>query len=156
MDIIIGIGEWAVSNKQEDVLRTFALASCVAVAVYSPIRRAAGMIHIALPSPPVTGPIPDRKGYYATTGVPLLLREMRDRYGCSKEELDICLFGGARSVSGRDFFQIGQRNLDAIQEILRNLNLKYKATEIGGTYSRSLKMDVATGKIEVTYRSIML
>jgi len=156
MDIIIGIGEWAVSNKQEDVLKTFALASCVAVTVYSPIRRVAGMIHIALPSPPIAGAIPDRKGYYATTGIPLLLHEMRNRYGCSKGELDIQLFGGARSVSDRDVFQIGQRNLDTIQEILKSLNLKYKATETGGTYSRSLRMEVATGRIEVTYQPIMI
>lgn len=156
MDIIIGIGEWAVSNNQEDVLKTFALASCVAVTVYSPIRRVGGMIHIALPSPPFTGGIPDRKGYYATTGIPLLLHEMRNRYGCNKGELDIQLFGGARSVSDRDVFQIGQRNLDTIQGILKGLHLKYRATETGGTYSRSLRMEVATGRIEVTYQPIRI
>ena len=47
MDKIVGIGEYAISNRREDIIKTFALASCVAVTAYSPSKGVAGMVHIA-------------------------------------------------------------------------------------------------------------
>lgn len=38
---VVGMSEHIVSNADGGILRTFSLASCVAVAVYCPIKRAA-------------------------------------------------------------------------------------------------------------------
>lgn len=157
MDKIVGIGEIAVSNNKKDMIKTFALSTCVAVAAYSPIKNAAGMVHIALPSPAQPGNAGVlRPGYYATTGVPYLIEKMCTEMGCLKGELRVELFGGARSVRKNDIFNIGQRNLDTVKEILNKLNIRYNATETGGTCSRSLHMDVATGRIEMTTQPIAI
>ncbi len=157
MDRIVGIGGIAVSNDKKDMIKTFALSTCVAVAAYSPLKNAAGMVHIALPSPGQSGNDgAERPGYYATTGVPYLIDKMCTELGCMKGELVVELFGGARSVRKNDIFNIGQRNIDTIKEILNKLNIRYNASETGGTYSRSLHMDVATGTIEITMQPMAI
>lgn len=146
MEKIVGIGGIAISDTRGDMIKTYSLASCVAVTAYCPVNHTAGMIHVALPEhtrqkdwrnqPPC---------YYATLGVPLLLQQMCVKYGCPKEMLEIELFGGADSVKQNDMFHIGSENVKAVIEMLKKWNLRYLADETGGTNSRTLELDVATG-----------
>ncbi|KUO76533.1 MAG: archease [Clostridia bacterium BRH_c25] len=157
MDRIVGIGEFAVSDKKDDVIKTFALSTCVAVAVYSPLRNVAGMVHVALPSPASARDDDQmRPCYYASTGVPYLINKMCSEFGCLKGELMVELFGGAMSVRNNDIFKIGTKNINTVKEILNVLNIKYRAIEIGGICSRTLAMDVATGKINVIMQPITI
>lgn len=157
MDRIVGIGEFAVSNKKGDTIKAIGLATCVAVTVYSPIKNAAGMVHIALPSPaPGSDDGIMRPGYYAVTGVPYLINKICLEFGCLKNELRVDLFGGARSIRSDDFFNIGQKNIDTIKEILNSMFIMYNAAETGGTCSRTLEMDVTTGRIKVFFQPITL
>lgn len=146
MEKIVGIGGIAVSDTSGDLIKTYSLASCVAVTAYCQAKHTAGMIHVALPEhkkqkdwrsqPPC---------YYATLGVPLLLEQMCIKFGCPKELLEIELFGGADSVNQNDMFHIGTENVKAVIEMLKQWNLSYLATETGGINSRTLELDVATG-----------
>lgn len=157
MDRIVGIGEFTISNNKGDIIKTFALATCVAVTVYSPLKNIAGMVHIALPSPALPGDdSKTRPCCYATTAVPFLINKMCSEFGCLKGELEIKLFGGADSVRENDVFNIGQRNIDTVKAILNEMNLRYTAAETGGTHSRTLEMEVATGKIKVTLQPIKI
>jgi len=150
MDKIVGIGELAISDNKNDIIKTFALASCVAVTVYCSKKNAAGMVHIALPSPSPSGNNGrTRSTYYAKTGVPLLINRMCAEFGCSKHELEIRLYGGADSIRNDDVFNIGRRNIEAVKKVLSSLNLKYHTAEVGGIISRTLEMDVASGKIKI-------
>ncbi|TVY01022.1 hypothetical protein [Paenibacillus cremeus] len=65
---VVGLGEIACSNNEEDTIITYALSSCVAVTAYCPINKVAGMIHIVLPKPNSEKDERHRPGYYATTG----------------------------------------------------------------------------------------
>lgn len=149
MDKVVGIGEYAISNG-EDSLKTFALASCVAITAYDPFRRGAGMIHIALPTPLTREDGERRPGYYATTGIPILLNSMCWKYGSKIDDLQIKLYGGAVSIKNDDYFHIGQKNIWAVRDTLSRMNLNVLDAQIGGTVSRSLKMDVLTGVILIT------
>lgn len=149
MDIVIGIGDYAISNRKEDRLKTFALASCVALIVYTPAKRVAGMIHIALPHSCDSEEARFRPYYYATHGIPLLISKFYTGYGCNQRELDIRLYGGAVSTRRDDYFQIGPRNVETVHKVLRELNLKVQEEQTGGTDSRSLVMDVADGTVQV-------
>ena len=147
MDKIVGIGKYAISNIEEDSLKTFALASCVAITVYNPLIKVAGMIHIALPTPINREEGMRRPGYYATSGIPLLIHKMCKEYGCKKKDLKIKLFGGASSIRNDDYFKIGSRNCLAIKDTLVSMNLRAMEAQTGGNVSRSLEMDVQTGSI---------
>lgn len=156
MDLIVGIGEYAVSNNKSDKIKTYALASCVAVTAYYSKNKVAGMVHIALPSLSLPDEDTTRPCYYASTAVPLLINKMCLKYGCHRDELEINFFGGAKSIRNNDVFAIGEKNINAVKNALNCLNLKYKAAEIGGTYSRTLEMDAATGKIKMVLQPITI
>lgn len=150
MDKIIGIGEAMTSANPQDVLKTFALSSCVAITAYSPIRRVAGMIHMALPTPPNLEEGLSRPYYYVKTGIPLFFNQLYRQHGCSKNELNVTIFGGAESIYDNDSFRIGQRNLMATLAMLSMLGLKIIGSQTGGQISRTLELDVATGLVTVT------
>ena len=158
MDKIVGIGEFAVTGNIEDKIRTFALASCIAITVYCPFKKAAGMIHVALPFPTDTSNLYlDKKTcYYAVTGIPFLLNKMYLEFGCLKHELIIEIYGGASSIRENDIFNIGEKNIKAVKNTLDNLNVRYTANQIGGKHSRTLIMYVSTGKIEVILQPITI
>lgn len=149
MDKIIGIGEYDISSKQEDMLKTYALASCVGVTMYHRKTLASGMVHIALPNHNInTGEI-SKPCYYATLGIPYLLQVMEKEFNCNRNELVIELYGGADSICSHDCFLIGKRNLAAISEILSQNGLKFTYKDVGGTMSRTIEMKVATGIVTV-------
>jgi chemotaxis protein CheD len=153
---IIGIGEMAVSNVLEDSIKTFALASCIGVVVYSTFRRTGGMIHIALPAPPSIEEANSRFCHYASTGIPRLIKQMCKQYGCLKGELMISLYGGANSIRSNDAFNIGRKNLEATRSILQEMNLKFDDTETGKNVSRTIKLDIFTGQVTVSYQQIRI
>ena len=55
--VVIGIGEFAVSDRPGDVIITHALGSCIAVCIYDPLTCVAGMLHFLLPEARIN---PDR------------------------------------------------------------------------------------------------
>ena len=155
MQKIVGIGEFAISNNISNTIKTFALSTCIALTVYSPLRKVLGMVHIALPYSSVdkTGVLP---GYYADTAVPLIIEQVCSDYGCCIGELVFHLYGGARSVKDRDIFKIGERNINAVKAILASYFVRINDEETGGVCSRTVEADVATGKAKVEYNSIII
>ncbi|PKM95213.1 MAG: archease [Firmicutes bacterium HGW-Firmicutes-1] len=149
MEIIIGLGEYAISKSKEDVIKTYALSSCVAVTVHSPLRQVGGMIHIVLPDHKMSDSPQTSAGYYATLGLPYLVQKILNDFGCLKHELVIRLFGGASSIEKNDVFNIGNKNIEAITNILDEMKLNYFLSEVGGNISRTIEMDVASGAVKV-------
>jgi len=156
MDIIIGIGEYEISNRLEDTIKTLALASCVAVTFHCPIKKVSAMVHIALPSPSDCDKRLDKPAYYATIGIPEVINRLMWEYGCSKKTLSTRLFGGACSIKENDFFNIGEKNIDAVKSILQQRNIKINSETIGGFVSRSVEMRVDTGELSVSTQPIRI
>ncbi len=151
MDRIIGIGEYDVSNNVNDVLKTYALSSCVALTIYDPVKRVLGMAHIALPSLQSTPAF--NPAYYADIGIPVLIRKFCMGYGCNKENFLIKLFGGAESVK-KDVFNIGMKNIAMVETVLKKYNLKINHYDTRGNKTRSIAADVATGTVKVKYQPL--
>lgn len=146
---ILGVGDYHISGDRDDVLRTYALGSCVAVTFYCTKLKILGMAHIVLPDSKIDIEKSRLKpAYFADTALEILLDQFLISYGCKKENLRIELFGGA-TIGWQDYFDIGQRNIEAIVAILEASGLKYIAVETGGCYSRTVEMDVATGRAKV-------
>jgi len=108
------------------------------------------MIHIALPTPADREDGQRRPGYYATSGIPLLINKMGNEFNCKIEDLQIKIYGGAMSIKNDDYFKIGLRNLSTVRDTLASMNLRVLEAQIGGTVSRSIEMDVRTGSIIIT------
>lgn len=156
LNIVVGIGDYAISNKQGDILKTYALASCVGVTIYCPENGVAAMIHIVLPDHQLINSNIINPFYFVSTGVPLLLDRLEKEYGCKKKDLVIRLYGGTNSVNQSDFFHIGRKNLQAITSLLTDLNLRYCYSDVGGNESRTIEMKVASGDVKVFKQPITI
>ena len=97
-----------------------------------------------------------RPCYYANIAVPFLIGEICKSFGCSKDELQISIFGGADSVRKEDVFKIGARNIKAVKSAINSLKLTCGISEVGGTNSRTIELDSETGRIKVVRQPLVL
>ncbi len=146
----IGIGEYAISNDPEELLKSFALGSCVAIMVYDMENRIAALAHIALPDSSVNMAKGDHKpGYFVDTCLPKLLGELKKR-GAVRKKAWIKLAGGANTMDEQRTFDIGKRNVLAIKKYLWKMQLGTIAEDVGGSVSRTVSFSVGTGEVNVT------
>ncbi len=155
MEHVVGMGEYIITGGEDDILRTYALASCVAVTAYSPLKKAAGMLHVVLPSPLDERDRTGRPGYFAETGVPLMISTLCQSYGCRKEELHIQLYGGAESMLPQDIYNVGKKNIDAVKHALLSMGLTITKADLRGSESRTIALDVKTGTVEIFRQPIL-
>ncbi len=147
-NLIVEVGGVRVSRNPEDVIKTFALGSCVGVVLYSPLLHAAGMVHVALPDSSLDREKAHKKpGYFADTGIPLLLEEMKKLGVYGNGSLVVKLMGGANVMDNNNVFNIGKRNVLSIRKHLWQNRLAPHGEDVGGSYSRTVWIEVGTGKV---------
>ncbi len=148
--INVGIGEWAVSANPDDVIKTYALGSCIGVMIYDKELRIAGMIHIALPDSSIDA---DRArnlpGYFADSGLPLMIEEMKKK-GALRANIWVKIAGGSTMMDDAGIFDIGKRNILAAKKVLWKSSLGPIAEDIGGTISRTVAFTVSNGDTILT------
>jgi chemotaxis protein CheD len=149
--IILGVGDFDASNKQEDTIKTYALGSCVGVVMVDPKAKVGGMIHLALPDSNINpAKAKQHPGYFADTGIPSLIRDMQKRGYIGKGRgLVVKIAGGANILDSNNTFNIGKRNVLAIKKILWGLGLWVVAEDVGGSFSRTISVELRTGKVEI-------
>lgn len=155
VELIVGMGEYVVTDREDDTIRTFSLATCVGITVYCPQKKAAGMLHVVLPAPFTIKDKQERPCYFAETGIPLLIDEVCRKFGCRKEELLIQMYGGAEPRQEQDIYSIGEKNIDAAKDALLRMGLTISKADLRGKDSRTISMEVKTGVVEVNRQSII-
>ena len=157
-EIVVGVGGFEVSNGAGDTLKTYALGSCVALLLYDQKRKLAGMLHVALPDSTINKERADSlPGYFADTGIDALMAAMNalrgdtdgKRYGQGNRELIVKLAGGANILTTKNIFNIGQRNIDALSNLLKSYGLTPRSSDVGGSLSRTVSLDVNTGQVRI-------
>ncbi len=145
--VIIGVGELAVSNQPQVTLSTYALGSCVGIAAYDPVTRAAGILHLMLPDSHLS---PERAAVkpamFLDTGFPMFLRGLAGLKG-EPRRLRLFLAGGASVLQGIDPFKIGDRNIQAVQEFVQRSGLLVRGESLGGVVNRTVHLEVGTGQV---------
>lgn len=150
--IILGVGDFGASNQSGEVVKTFALGSCVSVIMLDPKTRTIGMVHVALPDSSINKvKAHEKPGYFADTGIPALLQQMT-RFGCHKrgKGMVIKLCGGANVMDTNDTFKIGKRNALAIKKILWSFGMGPISEDLGGNFSRTVSISVETGQVTLS------
>lgn len=147
MTTYVGIGELAVSGKMGIVIKTLALGSCVAVAVFSKKSHVAGLLHVQLPESIINQALASRlPGAFVDTGISLLLSELA-KFDCMPSDLIVKLIGGAQIVYPNNTFNIGKRNYLAVKRVLRANRLFPVSEEVGGNISRSVSIAVGLSDV---------
>jgi chemotaxis protein CheD len=148
--ILLGVGDLGVSNRQEALIKSYALGTCVAFVCWCRETGTAGMVHAALPDSSINGDKSRKKpGYFVDTGLPALLEEMENE-GADKRALTIKLVGGANMLDPTDIFDIGRRNIEAARNAVRKHSLSLAAQDVGGNLSRTVTVSAATGEVMIS------
>ncbi len=149
--IILGVGDYGVSNKAGGGIKTYALGSCVALILYDPRKKTAGMAHIALPDSSIRKErAASKPGYFADTAITSLIAAMSRLRGDSRRGLVAKLAGGANIMDAEGTFSIGSRNVAAVNDLLARHGLSPLAQDVGGQFSRTVTVNVDTGKVTLS------
>lgn len=155
--INIGLGEYAVSTDLNETIITHALGTCVALIIYCPIIKKAAMAHIVLPKRNAHHHNANRRAaYFADDIVQVLVAHFFEDSKCLKNSLQVTMVGGATSKNKSDVFKVGEINVSAVKILLKPFNLPFDDTETLGRYSRTVKIDVSTGKVNIKKQEMFL
>jgi chemotaxis protein CheD len=155
----VGVAELK-TGSNSCVLASFGLGSCVAVAMFDPFRKIAGLAHVMLPESRGKEPPEGANGKFADLAVPTLVEELC-QIGARRNRLKCKIIGGAQmfeipGVQKREnaFIgapaHIGARNVEAVKNELEKLRIPLIGEDTGGNYGRTVKFDSTTGEVEVS------
>jgi len=144
----IDVGDLYASNNPEHTLLTYALGSCVGLAIHDAQAHAGGLAHIQLPTCRNTAQYAEGVWSYADRAVPELFQRVY-ALGAVKRNLRIVIVGGASISDPTSFFQIGRKNYLMVKNLLWRNGYFVAAEAVGGTDWRTMRLDVGTGRVEV-------
>ncbi|MDR0518784.1 MAG: chemotaxis protein CheD [Clostridiales Family XIII bacterium] len=155
---VVGISDRSVSAAPDEIV-TFALGSCVGVALYDEAARIGGLAHIMLPDSSLRVSHGSRKPAlsaadrmkFADTGVEDMVAEMSSR-GASVGRMKAKIAGGANMFGISDssaLGSIGGRNVHSVRAALGRLGIPIVAEDVGSDFGRTMFLDLATGKVRV-------
>lgn len=147
--ITLGIAELRVAQSP-DKLVTLGLGSCVGLVIYDPVSKISGMIHIMLPTAP-KGTVVTNKNKFADTGIIELIRLLVAQ-GASRRRLVAKAAGGAHmfnALYNNDVINVGQRNVEMCQKMLKENSISIVAEDTGGCSGRSIEFCCENSKLEV-------
>lgn len=151
---IVGIADLAISSDPTEILTTYALGSCLGIAVYDPEVRVAGLLHFMLPNAAMA---PDRAAtnplMFADTGLVQLFRECYN-LGAKKERMLVNGAGGATFVAQDSDLAIGQRNVAMLRKLLWTNGVLLRKHDFGGAEPRTMSIDVGTGVVTLNVAGV--
>lgn len=148
-EIIVRMGELAVSTSESSTLTALGLGSCIGVCAYDPVSRVGGMAHVVLPSS--NGKTDQLPAKSADVGVANLIVAMV-RAGADKRRIRVAIAGGAQlfSFTGADtHMDVGNRNTKAVGVALLEAGIRTKASDVGGNTGRTVRLDSQSGVVTV-------
>jgi len=146
--LVIGIGEFVVSDDPGAAIVTHALGSCVAVCLWDAKVHVGAMLHFLLPEAKLNPERAQRQpAAFADTGIPLLFNGAYAR-GLSKRRCRVYLLGGANVGGGG--LDIGRRNTLAARRVLWQNGVFVHGEALGGTTVRTVTMSVIDGSVQVS------
>lgn len=147
----VGVADLKISSDVTDMLITYALGSCLGVTVYDFRLKKAGLLHCMLPDSNIDrDKAAGNPCMYVDSGLKVLLDNFY-RHGSRKNNLIIRVAGGSSSKENpeEDFFKIGHRNFVSLRKYLWDAGLLLKAYDVGGYGSRTVTLEVESGKMLV-------
>ena len=143
--LTVGIADMKMA-RDEGVLITYALGSCIGICLYDPFIRLGALVHVMLPLNMEANRTSPLK--YADTRIRLTISKMEQR-GARRSRLVAKIAGGAKmfDVAGNGSLgSIGQRNIDSVHQVLQQERVRLLREDVGGRSARTLLFDVATGE----------
>jgi chemotaxis protein CheD len=147
--IVVGMAELVVSNNPAATLATYSLGSCLGISIYDPVTRVGGLVHIMLPDSSIAPEkAKNQPAMFLDTGLPRLFQSAYPMR-LDKHRTIICVAGGAQILDDKGYFNIGPRNLAALNALLREHGLRIAAEDTAGMVNRTMYLKLATGQVRL-------
>ena len=147
--IRVGMADYKVGQAPSTII-SYGLGSCIGISLYDPQAKVGGLLHIMLPDSTQARPT-DNPAKFADTGLPLMLKDVL-ALGASRSRLVAKIAGGAQMfavANATDIMRVGVRNAEAAKKILKDLNIRLIAEDTGGTYGRTVSINMEDGVYKV-------
>jgi len=149
LNIVVNVSDARASAAADDTLVTYALGSCIGVALYDSVSRVAGLLHFQLPTSTLDAKkAAENPMMFADTGMNHLVSLM-ERSGAQKQRIKVKLAGGAEMLNDAKLFSIGRRNHAAIRKVLWQAGMLIEAEDVGGGSPRTMYVRPANGEVRV-------
>jgi chemotaxis protein CheD len=147
--MVVGLGEAKVlkaTPEVDDALVAYGLGSCVAICLWDPATKVAGMAHVVLPG---VNPAGTPHAKFARSALPALVALMQaEGAGRDPKKYVAKLAGGAQVLSlggSGSLPRVGEQNVRAVQEALAEAGVQIQAQDLGGSKGRSVWFDPREG-----------
>jgi len=128
---------------------TYSLGSCLGIAIYDPVKKIGGLLHIMLPDSKIDATKAVTMPFmFVDTGVPRLFHAAYN-LGADRSRLFLKVAGGAQLLDQEGIFNIGIRNYAALEKIIAQNSLRIQVADVGGLSSRTMRLDLTTGNITI-------
>jgi chemotaxis protein CheD len=143
--LVVGTGDCQITRERDAHLITYGLGSCIGVGLYDPAVNVGGLLHVLLPEASLDAEKAARNPcMFADTGLTEILSRCVNQ-GAIKSRMKVWIAGGASVMDSGGVFNIGKRNQLAIKKTLWKLGLMIHAEDVGGTCSRTVRLNLADG-----------
>ncbi|MBQ7835129.1 MAG: chemotaxis protein CheD [Ruminiclostridium sp.] len=150
--LVVGISDWKICRSPNSLI-TYALGSCVGICLYDKNTKIAGLSHIMLPDSTSIADGAKTRPKFADTAIVDMLNAMKAQ-GASQSGMTAKIAGGAvmfKSVNNQ--FNIGERNVAAVRQVLAKLGIPIIAADTGLNYGRTVTFFAENGSLEVNSAS---
>ena len=134
-------------TRQEGLLITYALGSCIGISFYDPMIKLGALLHIMLPE---KGRGNDSNIYkFADSGIHETLRKL-SAYGATKRRLVCKIAGGAKMFEMKGaggLGNIGERNAQNVKRVLMQEGIRIVKEDLGANYARTMSLDLENGMV---------
>jgi len=149
MRYLVEVGDLKL-GRDGDELVTYALGSCLGLVVHDPVAKVGGLLHAMLPLSSINPEKAKSNPFmFVDTGVPELFLRLYEMGG-QKGRMLVKAAGCANPMGKDQMFKIGERNYVVLKKLLWKNGVLLKAEDIGGSLSRTLHFNVASGEIIIS------
>lgn len=144
-EIKVKISDYQISHAPNKLI-TVGLGSCIGTMIYDENKKIGGLSHIMLPdSQPFSHKQPLKIEKFADLAIPQMVIDLKKQVPNARLK--------AKIVGGADMFGfqmksaslgIGERNIEAVEQILEELGIPIIAKEVGGHSGRTMIVDLTT------------
>lgn len=152
--IEVGLADMKIAQASARLV-TRGLGSCLGITIYDPLKKIGAMTHAMLPDIDKAR-IKSNPARFVNSVIRKAVEEL-EKLGSSRVHLVAKLFGGAHMftfIASDSILNVGQRNIEVAQAVLKELGIRAAAQEIGGTFGRTIELNLENGKVLVKTTSL--
>lgn len=147
--IKVGMADYKTGRNPASLI-SYGLGSCVGIALYDSATKVGGLAHIMLPDS-TQARSTENPAKFADTCLPLMLNELI-KMGASKARITAKIAGGAQMftfANATDIMRVGERNGEAVKAVLKKLDIRILAEDLGGNYGRTVEFKLESGAYRI-------